>query len=277
MYSISQLFIFPIKSLGGFEVSSAYITDRGLQFDRRWMLVDECNVFLSQRNCPQMCLFQTAIQNNQLVVYSKNNIQDQLLLDLHPVSFEFCKVKVWEDVCEVIFVSDKADQWFSEKLAKACRLVFMPDSEKRQVDSLYAHKNELTSFSDGYPILMIGQASLDDLNSRLKQPLSWDRFRPNIVFTGGLPYDEDTMEHIRINSMRFYGVKLCSRCIITSIDQNTAVKGKEPNQTLAAYRTINNNIYFGQNMLLQTPGVVEVGNKIEIINKTEPFIFQKNG
>lgn len=254
-------------------MSAANLTDRGFQFDRRWMLVDECNHFLTQRDYPKMCLLQTAIQNNQLVVYPKFNEQDQINLDLHPLSSDTCRVKVWEDECEAVFLNQKVDKWFSEKLSVTCRLVFMPDTEKRPVDLLYASQDHLNSFSDGFPLLMIGQASLDELNRRLEQPLSWDRFRPNIVFTGGRAHDEDTMEHIRINSTDFFGVKWCSRCMITTIDQSNAAITNEPIQTLLGYRKNNNHIYFGQNLLGQS-GFVEVGNEIEIIKRKNPFTHQ---
>src|SRR4030095_3954778 len=103
------------------------------------------------------------------------------------------------------------DEWFTEMLSFKCRLVYMPETSRRKVDEIYARDSEITAFSDGFPILLIGQSSLDDLNSRLTESLPMDRFRPNIVFTGGEPYEEDAMEHFVINEIDFFGVKLCSR------------------------------------------------------------------
>lgn len=244
MYTISQLFIYPVKSLGGIEVTEAHLTDRGLRYDRRWMLVDGNNQFLTQREHPEMCLLQTAIQDNELIVYDKNNPEDNIhvVLQPPPVSATI-PVQVWDDACNAQLVSNAADAWFSAKLSMQCRLVYMPDSEKRKVDPEYAGENDITSFSDGYPLLIIGQASLDDLNSRLAKPLSINRFRPNIVFTGGKPHDEDIMAHVKINNIDLYGVKLCARCTITTINQATAEKAKEPLKTLATYRMKNNKIY----------------------------------
>jgi uncharacterized protein YcbX len=141
----------------------------------------------------------------------------------------------------------------------------MPESSKRKVDPLYAITNDdITSFSDACPILLIGQASLDDLNSRLEIPLPMNRFRPNIVFKGGFPYQEDSMKQFKITKMNFYGVELCGRCAITTTNQETAERGKEPLKTLATYRTINNKVCFGQNIISIGNGSISVGDTIEL-------------
>jgi len=140
----------------------------------------------------------------------------------------------------------------------------MPDNTQRRVDGRYAHNKEITSFSDGYPLMLIGQASLDDLNSRLQSPLPMNRFRPNIVFTGGDPFLEDSMKQFEINGVRFFGVKLCARCVITTIDQQTTEKAKEPLKTLSTYRSKNNKIYFGQNLLFHGSGTISIGDAITI-------------
>lgn len=273
MYNISNIFIYPIKSLGGIEVFLAKLTDRGLQYDRRFMLVDGSNHFLTQRQHPQMCLLQTAIEDNQLVIYHKNDSVDKIVVSLQPAPGATIKVQVWEDECEAQVVSAAADEWFCDKLSIHCRLVYMPDETRRKVDGQFALKDQLSSFADAYPLLMIGQPSLDDLNKRLPEPLTVSRFRPNIVFTGGQPYDEDTMEQARIKKIDLYGVKLCSRCVLTTIDQSTAVKSKEPLKTLSGYRMKNNKIYFGQNMLHSQKGLITVGDEMEIIKTKERVLF----
>lgn len=273
MYNISNIFIYPIKSLGGIEVFLAQLTDRGLQYDRRFMLVDGSNHFLTQRQHPQMCLLQTAIEDNQLVIYHKNDSVDKIVVSLQPAPGATIKVQVWEDECEAQVVSAAADEWFCDKLSIQCRLVYMPDETRRKVDGHFALNDQVASFADAYPLLMIGQASLDDLNKRLPEPLPVSRFRPNIVFTGGQPYDEDTMEQARIKKIDLYGVKLCSRCVLTTIDQSTAVKSKEPLKTLSGYRMKNNKIYFGQNMLHTQKGLITVGDEMEIIKTKERVLF----
>ena len=273
MYIISQLLIYPIKSLGGFSVNTAQLTDRGLQYDRRWMLVDRNNKFLTQREHPIMCMLQTIIENNELVIFHKNNVDDKIAVPLHPAVTTTIEVTVWDDDCAAQYVSELADQWFTQKLSMDCRLVFMPDTEKRLVEQEYAHNMEITAFSDGYPLMMIGQASLDDLNGRLPEPLLMDRFRPNIVFTGGSPFDEDAMEHILINDINLYGVKLSSRCVLTTINQTNAQKGKEPLKTLAGYRQKNNKIYFGQNLLFKQTGEMATGDTIKVIKSRIGELF----
>ena len=277
MYIISQLFIYPVKSLGGFEVTSAQLTDRGFQYDRRFMLVDRNNNFLTQREHPVMSLLQTAIEGNELVIFHKNNAVDKISVPLQPLPGATTKVKVWDDECTAQYVNDEADEWLTKQLFMPCRLVYMPDAEKRLVDEQYAKNKEITSFSDGYPLLIIGQASLDDLNSRLVEPLPMDRFRPNIVFVGGTPYEEDTMDLVKVNGIDMYGVKLCARCTITTINQSTAEKAKEPLKTLAGYRMRNNKIYFGQNILYKQTGQLKVDNVIETIKVKQRDLFTEAG
>jgi uncharacterized protein len=272
MLAISQLFIYPVKSLGGISVSSAQLTDRGFTYDRRWMLVDESNRFISQREQPLMALLQTEITDGGIRITDKRNTANNCIIPFANEANGKIEVQVWDDACEAELVSDDLNRWFSAALQINCKLVFMPDASMRKVDGRYAANNEITSFSDGYPLLLTGQSSLDDLNNRLKEKLSIDRFRPNIVFTGGKPYEEDTMAEFEINGIDCYGVKLCARCVVTTIEQSSAAKGKEPLKTLAAYRQLNNKIYFGQNVLYKGGGVINIGDSI-IIKKTKQALF----
>jgi hypothetical protein len=272
MLTISQLFIYPVKSLGGISLPSAQLTDRGFKYDRRWMLVDENNRFLSQREFPVMALLQTVISEKGIVVVDKRNVSINCLIPFTVETDKIIKVQVWDDECDAVIVSETLNTWFTQALGISCKLVFMPDDSMRKVDDRYAANNEITSFSDGYPLLMIGQSSLDDLNGRLKEKLSIDRFRPNIVFTGGIPYEEDTMAEFEINGITLYGVKQCARCVVTTIEQSNAAKGKEPLKTLAAYRQLNNKIYFGQNVLYKTTGVINTGDAV-IIKETKQALF----
>jgi uncharacterized protein len=265
MLQISNLYIYPIKSLGGIELQNAQLTDRGLEHDRRWMLVDEHNQFLTQRSFPRMALLKTAFKENKLIVFERDDEDDALTLDLVPVNGDKIQVDVWDDNCEAQQVSTTADLWFSDKLRRKVKLVYMPDSSRRKVDEIYALQNDITSFSDGYPVLLIGQSSLDDLNSKLDQPVPMNRFRPNIVFTGGAPYQEDEMLHFKIKDLDFYGVKPCGRCVMTTINQDTGTGGQEPLRTLSLYRTANNKVNFGQNILHTGFGRINVGDEIRLL------------
>jgi len=138
----------------------------------------------------------------------------------------------------------------------------MPDNTHRQTDLNYTKKGHYTSFADGYPFLLIGEASLDELNSRLDQPLPMNRFRPNIVFSGGAPFEEDRLHDFTIGNIRFNGVKRCARCVMYTMCQLTAEKGKEPLRTLARYRAQNNKILFGQNLIHHGLGQLTIGDPL---------------
>lgn len=263
MLIVSELYIYPVKSLGGFSLPAATLTDRGFTYDRRWMLIDENNRFLSQREVPAMAFLNATIQEEHLLVTDKRTA-DLIKVPYQPLTSAAISVSVWGDNCLAQRVSDEADAWFSRHLNMPCRLVYMPDSTQRTVDEEYAHNKEITSFSDGYPLLIIGQASLDDLNSKLTSPLPMNRFRPNIVFTGGLPFQEDDMKQFSIGEIQFFGVKPCARCVITTIDQETGIKAKEPLKTLSTYRAKNQKIYFGQNLLFNGSGTISVGDMITL-------------
>ena len=269
MLTVSELHIYPIKSLAGIAVNSALLTSRGLQYDRRLMLVNEQNIFFTQREVAEMALLQPVIKNDGLYVHHKNNPAKSLFIPHQPLSEERVTVTVWDDTCEALLYDDAINDWFSEALGLRCKLAFMPENSLREVDKRYAQHNEITSFADGYPTLIIGQSSLNDLNSRLAEPIPMNRFRPNIVFTGGDPFIEDQLQSFTINDINFSGVKPCARCVMTTIDQDTIAQSKEPLKTLAGYRRKENKILFGQNLLHQGDGVINVGDVI-IVNAYQP-------
>jgi uncharacterized protein YcbX len=265
MLRVSQLFIYPIKSLGGIALDTAQLTDRGLQHDRRWMLIDENNRFLSQREHAQMSLFKIEMEADSLkVTYTTDG--SHINIPFTPLKQDLLDVIIWDDTCTGQLVSDVVDAWFTVKLGIPTRLIYMPDETHRATDPRYTTQGTIASFADAYPALLISQASLDDLNKRLAEPLPMNRFRPNIVFEGGEPYSEDLMDHIRINGIDMYGVKLCARCIMTTIDQQTAIKYKEPLKTLARYRRKGNKILFGQNLAFNSTGVLSIGDEINVLS-----------
>jgi hypothetical protein len=176
-----------------------------------------------------------------------------------------CYVTVWDDKCQAFDAGEDAAAWLSRYLLTKCRLVYFPDNEFRQVDLNYANKGEKTAFSDGFPLLLISQASLDDLNSRLVLHVAMNRFRPNIVVNGCLPFAEDLWKIIRIGNVTYRLVKPCSRCVIPSINIETAEREEEPIKTLAHYRKRDNKIFFGQNVIADVTGDIKVGMKVEVI------------
>jgi uncharacterized protein YcbX len=165
---------------------------------------------------------------------------------------------------EVFEVVGEYSQWFSQRLAMNCRLVYFPESKSRLVDVKYRLDNDHVSLADGYPFLIIGQSSLDDLNSRLEDIVPMNRFRPNFVFTGGHPFEEDNWRIFSIGNNRFAGVKPCGRCVLTTVDQETAVRGVEPLATLSTFRKVNNKINFGQNLIALDCHDIYEGDEIQL-------------
>jgi uncharacterized protein YcbX len=176
-------------------------------------------------------------------------------------------VRIWDDEVIGQVVDPNIGEWFSDILGLPCNLVFMPKSAERKVSLKYAAKNESVSFADGMPYLLIGQASLDDLNSRLEQPVPMDRFRPNLVFSGGEGFEEDEWNQVKIGNAIFKITKPCVRCVMTTIDQATGKKNKEPLKTLSAYRNVGGKVLFGQNMSLLEGREIKVGDHISGLKK----------
>lgn len=261
-FTIQDIFIYPIKSLGGIRLTEAKVEERGFQFDRRWMLVDPQGVFLTQRTHTQMTLLQVQLGETGLIVFDKRNPEDKLQIPYDLISDQEIEVEIWDDSVIANIVDPRLDPWFSEKLGMTCYLVKMPESTYRKVSTKYAVNDESVSFADGMPYLILGQESLNDLNSRLENPVPMDRFRPNIVFSGGQSYAEDSWKKIRIGAVEFQVVKPCARCVLTTIDQETGFQGKEPLKTLAGYRTVANKVYFAQNMVALETGTIRIGDLI---------------
>jgi uncharacterized protein YcbX len=266
MLQVSELYIHPIKSLGGISLQSAEVTDRGLKHDRRWLLVDENNCFFTQRDFPRMTFLKTNINDDILEVSDKNNPINKIEIPIGEFSEEELQVIIWDDTVTANIVDTQINKWFSDFLGINCKLVYMPDKTKREVSKEHSRNNEIVSFADGFPFLIIGQSALDDLNRKLKKPVPITNFRPNIVFTGGEPFDEDNWSELRIGKMTFFAVKPCARCVITTIDQETAVKNKEPLATLSTYRGSENKILFGENLIHKGTGNINVGDEIKIIS-----------
>lgn len=259
---LTQIWIYPIKSLGGISLLSAQVQGKGLRFDRRRMLVDDTNTAITQRVYPKMALFKTSISSEHLHVKMGEN-EVKIPLENNDLSLPV-DVTIWDDKVKAFEVGKKQSQWFSEMLGIRCKLVFFPEENDRPVNPRYHVNNENVSLADAYPFMIIGQSSLDDLNSRLKESIPMNRFRPNFVFEGGEPYEEDHWRNISIGDVRFVGVKMCDRCVMTTVDQKTAEKGIEPLKTLALYRKWDNKIYFGQNLVALDHKVVNVGDRIVV-------------
>ena len=269
MLQLSEIWIYPVKSLAGIRLEKSRVTQRGLEFDRRWMLVDEEGVFVTQRQHPKLALFQPEIQGDVLHISHADLSKGTVSFSLSQKSNNLpSEVMVWEDCVTAIEVDAEISAWFSEILGFTVRLVYMPEESLRKVDPNYAVSTDnITSLSDGFPFLMIGQASLDDLNSRLKEAIPMRRFRPNFVFSGGVAYEEETWKEFTIGSLVFYGVKPCGRCVMTTVDPEKGIfGGKEPLRTLSKYKKVGEKVIFGQNVIAKEDGLLYVGDAV-VVNK----------
>jgi hypothetical protein len=267
-FSVAAIFIYPVKSLRGIQLNASLVDSIGLQYDRRWMLVDENNQFITQRKIHALCLFTTEFTENGFKISHPQQLS--LFIPWVATSQKKIQVTVWNDTVDAMHGDVIFDEWFSNILKFNCKLVYMPHNANRLVDTAYAHELETVSFADGYPVLIIGEAALNELNNKLEIPLLMNRFRPSIVFAGGDAHAEDQWRKFEINDVVFEGVKPCARCILTTVEQETAITGKEPLKTLSTYRNKNNKIYFGQNVLIKNIGAIKVGDEIKIISTTQP-------
>jgi uncharacterized protein YcbX len=258
--AVSALYVYPVKSCRGIRVDERAVDARGFVADRRWMVVDESGTFITQREVARLTLVRLSFARHGFLVEAPN---------VEPLSLPTCheqgearSVRVWNDVGLAI-LHRAGSAWFSAFLARKCELVYMPDDYRRRVNPSRARPEDIVSFADGYPFLAISEASLADLNLRLSTPIGMERFRPSIVVSGTLPFAEDEWAQVRIGELTFRGVKRCDRCTVTTIDPETAEQGREPLRTLSTYRQADGKVWFGMNLIHDSPGALRVGDLIE--------------
>ncbi|OYU96776.1 MAG: MOSC domain-containing protein [Bacteroidetes bacterium B1(2017)] len=263
MLLLSSITIYPIKGFPGIQLEEAVLEPQGLQYDRRWMLVDEQGVFISQRTSAQLALFGLNQKEDGFEVIAPNKSASFFV----PFATNGIQipVKVWDDEVLATHYSNDADAWFSKQLNLSCSLVFLPAQSTRLLESNYNPSGlETVSFADGFPYLLIGHESLNDLNQRLAQPILMDRFRPNFVITGGIPFLEDSFTEFSIGSNQFAALKPCARCTVTTINQQSAIQEKEPLKTLSTYRQVDNKILFGMNVVWRGgSGLVRIAESVK--------------
>jgi uncharacterized protein len=255
---VTELFIYPIKSLGGIALQKAKVGERGLQFDRRYMLIDENGVFITQRTFPQLTLFViTLLPDGFKITFGNETIIIPFIITGNAV-----KATIWDDIVDVLVAEDAINNWFSALLKQTVRLVYLPDNSQRLVNPKYASNQEQVSLSDGYPILIVSEASLRLLNTKLLKPVGMERFRPNIVINGCKAHEEGVLNIISIGTSSLKRVKPCARCTVITIDVKTGKFGKEPLKTLATYRTVDHKVLFGENMLCLNNGEISIGDAL---------------
>ena len=261
--TLSELHFYPVKSCRGISLERSPVGPRGIRFDRHWMVVDAEGNFLTQRQHSAMSQIQVGMVPGGLRLTAPG--MPELDFPVDQSDEKLLEVQVWGDRVEAEYVGSRAANWLSHYLGIDARLVFMPEESRRPVDPDYAAEGDEVGFADGFPFLLISEASLQDLNSRLDDPLLMRRFRPNLVVQGCEPYEEDSWRRIRIGDIEFRVVKPCSRCLITTIDPESGEKGSEPLKTLASYRRRDNQVYFGQNLIHGAEGELQLGMTVEVL------------
>jgi len=260
---LSEIWLYPIKSASGISVSEAPVDLSGPTQDRRWMLIDDDGVFLSQRKLPRMALLRPRFQGRHLIVEAPG--MTTLWVRGCAGDDDRVPARIWHDELLLPHPDPAYDTWFSRFLGQSCRLVHLPANIVRPVEPPYDASPWQVSLADAYPLLLIGQPSLDFLNSQSPTPIQIQRFRPNLVVTGAIPHEEDRWRRIRIGRVELAIVKPCARCSIPLVDPSTSERGIEPLRTLARYRRQPRKVTFGQNALVLEPGLLRAGDPVEVL------------
>jgi uncharacterized protein YcbX len=289
---ISEIIIYPVKSLAGISVESAIVERCGLRHDRRWMLTTPEGRFITQRECPKMATLSVWIEEDGTGLGVAADRFGDVYVPNEVDSEKRQQVTIWNSVCEAEVYGAALNEWFSDVLEMECQLVRMPNETARPINQRFDSGGDIVSFADGYPLLAIGEASLEDLNRRIEDQhagrlpavrrLPMNRFRPNIVVAGSEAYAEDKWEKIRVGDAVFRSTKPCERCVITTVDQSAGeTDGKEPLKTLAAFRMARDvmperyeefglnptAVLFGMNLVSENPGAeIRVGDKVEVLD-----------
>lgn len=264
MIQLSNLTYYPIKACRGFDITESNVERMGFEHDRRMMVVTPEGEFLTQREYPKLALVTPTLKNDSITLSAPNFDSIHFTIQKSGASWP---VNIWKSKgVHAIDQGDETARWFSDWLGTSVRLVHFEEGFKRSLNPEYAiHADDHTGFADGYPILIISEESLQDLNSKLDSPLPMNRFRPNIVVKGGEPFAEDSWKRIKIGDIEMALVKPCPRCVVTTIDKETLKKGKEPLKTLNTYRTRDGGAMFGMNVIPLNSGRLERGMNVEVL------------
>lgn len=260
--SLSSIYRYPIKSAQGHKLDSAQVDRFGLVGDRRWMLVDQQGQFLSQRSHSELALLEAKYLEHGLELRYAGA---KMVVQIPDSSGPRVLARVWQDTVAAVLADQECNAWLSEMFDDDVRLVYYPDTALRGVDPDRAPVGQLIAFSDGFPLLIISEASLDGLNARLNTPVPMDRFRPNLVIAGAKEHAEDAWNEIRIGSAEITLADPCSRCAIPGIDQATGKRDSETLGVLAQYRSRGGISYFGMNAYARPGSVLAVGDQVEVI------------
>ena len=258
-YVVKELYIYPIKSLAGIPIQSAKAEEMGFENDRRWMLIDDKNQFITQRKHPNLSQFYPKINKDKIEISYHNKKHEFFINEsLNEPIFS----KVWDDESKVVEVNKTTSKWFSDTLGFTCMLVKIFNKGARKHKSNSLNKTLNVSLADGYPFLLIGSESLNFLNEKLEEKITVKRFRPNIVINSQLAHEEDSFDAFQIGNVKFKNAKPCGRCVMVNNDPITGIMLKEPLKTLSTYRKADNNVLFGTNVMCLNEGIISVGDTL---------------
>jgi uncharacterized protein len=261
---LTRLFVYPLKSAQGIEVSGAQVTERGLEHDRRFMLVDRAGNLVTARQQAKLLLVTTRMESEDLILCAPD--MPELRVSLEPEGPEL-QVRVWFDWMLGLDVGIEASEWFSHLLSANVSLVWMPDRAERRMNSDFGPSR--LSFADGNPLHLIHEASLSDLENRVGMPLGVERFRPNLLVRGADAYAEDGWSTLHLGTLEFKVHEACARCMMINLQPETGGIGLEPLRTLAGYRRQGKKVLFGQHLHALSLGELRVGQRGTAESKKE--------
>lgn len=263
--TVAALNSYPVKSLAGIDHQTVHLGLPGFDHDRQWMVVSPDGRFLTQRTHPQMAMVETAVENGQLVLNSFG--LDAHLVPASHAGMARLPTEVWGDAVQALDVGDDTATWLSQAIDEECRLVEFPSNETRHCKGERSLEQDHTRFADGFPILIISEASLGDLNSRLTDPVEMKRFRPNLVVSGCDAFAEDGWNSIAIGGISIRIIEGCARCSVPTVDPETGVlRGPEPIHTLSSYRERDDGVYFGVDAAPDQEGIISVGDEVVVLS-----------
>ena len=258
---VASLYVYPVKSLGGFSPEMSVALKRGFEFDRRWMLVDHRGEFISQRSFPRLAQYYVSVEDNNLIFRHRAEDIQLIIEEANSVDKAAISVRIWRDTLHARGLGKKVDRLVSDFLNIPCKLVYMGIQDKRWVDQ---DPEREVSFADGYPYLITTTASIKDLSAKHGQDIAISRFRPNIVVSNEVPWEEDLWHILNIGETSFEIVKPCARCQVPGIDQTNGQTDEGILKSLAKHRRQGNSILFGVNARLSddSHGMVSVGDEV---------------
>ncbi len=270
---LASIHVYPMKAGRAVDLAEGLVEPWGLAGDRRWLLVDEDFRFVSQREEPSLARVTIGYAGRGGSIAVSAPERPGLQVAEPGPGAELLKVAVWSSVVLAAAAGPTADAWFTAYLGRPVRLVYLDDPTRRAVDPEFGQDGDVVSFADGYPLLLTSTASLAELGRWLAadgdQPVPMTRFRPNVVVTGGQPWDEDRWRRIRIGAVSFRVAKPCGRCVVTTTDQVTGERGSQPLKMLGRRRRFGQQLVFGQNLIPDRRpargALIRAGDPVEIL------------